>query len=529
MGFLDIHSWSAAFNSAFDKIAVIVFWVGLVLMTVRYIRKSIATEKDVGKNLYFGILVFLEAALLAFIIYSPLPQLLVALSRQTLDLATIRWVILYLIAIIWSYSVSYKQSGWRGIVFVMLILTTFLFGWLYDRWLGMFAVSVPVLLVYVNVINKVAQVILPASNPEDKLEARIKTRIFFAYLLGLQYPIWIAKAKTGQEFDKQLDGNFTNKIGKTGIIWTWSHQVAGISKGIGFTRVAGPGLIFTDPFESPIALVDLRMQSRISVVNTVTKDGMEVPAVVFTAFAIDKRNSSTTQSRRSKADNEGNFTIDHKDESFAYSTGRVSAVLSTAGIYNPRPNEKQQEFFWDEWVVDQVEHATRLVVAERSLDELWRPQNDDLGVSALNEIAARLQSLLSPELAEVGINLITVRIVNYQFTPEDDIVKQNIATWSSYWEQRITEAKSDIETIYREEIEKAHAFSKSILLSSITDSITKARRINNDLPRHMIAQYYVHALEEYIKGQPGLNVSESKKQLETMKDFLMTNRTEGSE
>ena len=27
----------------------------------------------------------------------------------------------------------------------------------------------------------------------------------------------------------------------------------------------------------------------------------------------------------------------------------------------------------------------------------------------------------------------------------------------------------------------------------------------------MIAQYYVHALEEYIKGQPGLNVSEIKK------------------
>ena len=121
------------------------------------------------------------------------------------------------------------------------------------------------------------------------------------YLLGVQHPIWMAKAKTGREFEKQLDGNFGNELGKPGIIWTWSHQVAGISKGIGFTRVAGPGLIFTDPFEAPVALVDLRMQSRISVVNTVTKDGMEVPTVVFTAFAIDKRNSSTTQPRRHRA------------------------------------------------------------------------------------------------------------------------------------------------------------------------------------------------------------------------------------
>jgi hypothetical protein len=45
----------------------------------------------------------------------------------------------------------------------------------------------------------------------------------------------------------------------------------------------------------------------------------------------------------------------------------------------------------------------------------------------------------------------------------------------------------------------------------------------------VIAQYYVHALEEYIKKQPGLNIDESKQKLENMKDFLLYNRTEGSE
>src|SRR5215203_4070134 len=266
MGFIDIHSLSAAFNSAFNRIAAIAFWVGLAFMAVRYIRKSIATEKDVGKNLYMAIAVCLGAVLLAFIIYFPFPQRLVALFRQKLDLATIRWALLYLIAIIWSYSVSYKKNGWRGLVFVILILTTLLFGWLYDRWLGIFAMSVPVLLIYLYIISKVAQVVFPTSNPEDKLESRKKTKAFFMYLLGIQHPIWMAKAKTGREFEKQLDGNSRSEMGKPGIIWTWSHQVAGISKGIGFQRVAGPGLIFTDPFEAPVALVDLRMQSRISVV-----------------------------------------------------------------------------------------------------------------------------------------------------------------------------------------------------------------------------------------------------------------------
>jgi hypothetical protein len=271
------------------------------------------------------------------------------------------------------------------------------------------------------------------------------------------------------------------------------------------------------------------MQSRVSVVHTVTKDGIDIPTVVFTAFAIDKR-ISATQPRRRHA-NGGNFNIDHTQGSFSYSSGRVLTTLSTTGISNPRQGEteKKHDLLWDEWVVSQTEHVTRLVVAERSLDELWRPKQDDLGASALTEIATRLQELLAPQLSEVGINLITVRVVNYQLSEEHKIFKQNLKIWSSYWEQQIAEANADIEMIYREEIEKAHAYSKSMLLSAIADSIAKARTINEALPRHMIAQYFIHALEEYIKGQPGLNISESKKQLETVREILMNNRMEGSE
>jgi tagatose-1,6-bisphosphate aldolase non-catalytic subunit AgaZ/GatZ len=110
----------------------------------------------------------------------------------------------------------------------------------------------------------------------------------------------------------------------------------------------------------------------------------------------------------------------------------------------------------------------------------------------------------------------------------DPIVQQNINIWRSYWEQRITETNADIEFIYRDEIEKAHAYSKSVLLSAVADSISKAHQIHEDLPRHVIAQYFVHALEEYVKGQPGLNIEASKKRLEGIKDILFY-RTEGNE
>jgi hypothetical protein len=527
--FFNYSNISDLLNSVLEKLAAFVFLAWLALTIIRYTYTNV-TKEGIGKGLYMGVIVAIEASALVFFIYFPFPQILVNLARHKLELATVRWIILYFAAIFWSYRVSYKTSGWRGIRFVLLILTTILFGWLYNRWLGVFFLSVPVLSIYLYIIYKAAQVILPASSPEDRSEERKKARIFFMYLLGVQHPIWMPKAKTGRELEKQLEGNSTNEIGKPGIIWTWSHQVAGISKGIGFNRVDGPGLIFTDPFESPVALVDLRMQSRVSIVNTVTKDGIDVPTVVFTAFAIDKRNSTTQPSKRRYA-NGGNFSIDHGQGSFPYSSGRVLAALSTTGINNSRRGEtkEKQDLLWDEWVVSQIEHVTRLVVAERSLDELWRPKQDDLGASALTEIATRLQELLAPSLSEVGINLITVRIVNYQLTEEHKIVKQNLKIWSSYWEQQIAEANADIEMIYREEIEKAHAYSKSMLLSAIADSIAKARTINDALPRHMIAQYFIHALEEYIKGQPGLNISESKKQLETVREILLGNRMEGDE
>jgi len=530
MEFIDLHSsFSEIFNFVLDKLVAIAFWAWLAWTILRNTRANIAKE-GIGKGLYMGVVVTLEAGVLVSLIYYPLPQFLVYLSRHTLDLATVRWVIIYAAGLVWSYRVSYKTSGWRGIAFTFITLTIIFFGWLYDRWLGIFAMSVPILLIHLFIIHKVAQIILPASDPEDREEKRNKTRAFLVYLFGVQHPIWQAKAKVGRDFEKQLEGN-SNAIGKPGIIWTWSHQVAGITKGVGSNRVDGPGLIFIAPFETPMTLIDLRMQSRVCTVLAITKDGIEIPAVVFSAFVIDKEQASISRPSKRKPANGGDLNIDHPDGSFPYSSGRVLLTLGATGINNPRQGESEEkiELFWDEWVMKQIKHVTRLVVAERNLDELWRPKHDGLGVSALDEIAARLKDLLTPQLTEVGVNLITARIVNYQLPQIHPVVEQNIKTWSSYWEQQITEANADIDMIRREEIEKAHAYAKSILLSAIADSITRARRINEALPRHVIAQYYIHALEEYIRIQPGPDSSDPKKRIESIRNFLLENGMEGSE
>jgi len=513
-------------------ILVIGLLIGILLYTLSRIQKD-----GPGKGIYLGVLAAVEAAFLAIFFYF-IPQWVTQVIEDkagiSISAGTVRWVMLYLLGVPGWYLLTRRDSGRRGLYSILIILTTFLLGWLYNRWIGILFISAPILLIYFHVIDKLAQATIPASNPEDKKERWQKTSALLAYILGVQYPFWRATKKAGRELDMLVPGNSYNDFGKPGIAWTWSHQVVGLSTGIEFNRVGCPGTTFTQPYEFPVALVDLRTQLRVSIVDAVTKDGMKVPAVVFMAFAIDRekwpqKEWSRAYSARIKYLFGNGMELDHAELSYPYSSGRVRSVLSTAGINTSLQENERPDFYWDEWVVKQVEHATRQVLSNRSLDELWRPINDGLGVSALDEMAKTLKALLVPCLTEIGVNLFTARIVNYGFEEDSQVARQNIKTWSTYWEQQVIEAQADAEAIYREEIEKAHAFSKSILLDAIAESIEAARNIHEDLPRHVIAQYYVHALEEYIKKQPGLDDAEAKKRVDGLKDFLLYNRTEGGE
>ncbi|MBK9927494.1 MAG: hypothetical protein IPP66_19670 [Anaerolineales bacterium] len=524
-------------NQGMDIFIPILFAIGLTAILVLYAYNKIQTD-GLGKGFYLSVLFFLEIIFIVAVIYY-VPKLLTNLIGNGQYATFLRWLVIYSIVIPGWYSLTKEHSGKRGAISISIILFTFSLGWLYDQWIGVIFISTPLIVTYYHVTYKVAQIIYPTSDPENKREEQQRVRTFIAYLLGIQYPIWIAKSKTSREYEKVIDGDTTVVQGGHGVIYTWSHQVAGISKGIEFNRVDGPNVTFTKQFEWPVALVDLRTQLRVTQVNTITKDGMEIPSIVFTAFAIDKENwPKPTWSKafysKLKYIVGKDYEIDHPKGSHPYSSGRVRSALSISGINTSQKDENEKsEIHWDEWVIMQVEHVTRQVVSERSLDELWRPRNDELGKSALDEMADDLKSLLSPRLAEAGIQLFTARIVNYKLDEEEEkgnlIAQQNLKTWSSYWEQRVTEAQADIEFIYREEIDKAHAYSKSILLSAIADSIDKARKIREDLPRHVIAQYFVHALEEYIKKVPELDVTDFKQRIDRIKDLMTYSSPEEKE
>jgi hypothetical protein len=550
-------------NWAFDSFLPMILIGGLFIAVIIYTRNKIQKEGS-AKGMYLGTVLALEMFLLITVIYL-LPKLIALLPWITDDTAAIRWF-MFLIAIPIWYFFTREHSNLRGVISVSFLLVTFFVGWSYNRWVGILAISLPILLIFLLLIHRTAQVIYPVSNPDDKKEARQKTRMFLSYLLGIQYPVWMPKSRADHEFDERIKGDTKRDIGMPGMIWSWPHQAIGSSIGIEFNKVDGPGAVFTRKYEKPVALVDLRLQLRSTTVNTVTKDGMEIPAVVIAAFAIDqarwpKAEWSRADFSRLKHRIGKDYKIDRTEGSFPYSTGRIRAALGTHGVMIPgeTKDKKHSPLYWDDWVVAQVEHVTRQVVSERSLDELWRPKNDGRGASALNEMSDELTKRLTQKLQEAGVQLYAARIVNYILAEDEDaektpekktdkaaekkkeggegrkdekgkgeeekkrnhIAQQNIKTWSSYWEQRIIEAQTEVEFIYRQEIEKAHAYSKSVLLSAIADSITKAHSIREDLPRHVIAQYFIHALEEYIKRTPGVKLKDAKARIEKIKEYML--------
>jgi hypothetical protein len=539
----DIISFLNAINTGINYIAAVVFIFFLFYLVVNYsIRKIsgyIKKGEGPGKGVFLGIISLIEAIIFGyFIVWLPILMERFVLQRMDwiIKAQVFRWVFLYLTLPLLVYFLTRRNSRLRGLYVTEAVLTIGLVGWLYERWLGVIFISIPIYFILIFLIFRLAQVVLPASDPSDPGERWPKFRALLFYFLGLQFPVWVARDSVAREFDKRIPGSASSRDYQPGIIWTYSHQVAGISTGSTFDQVEGPGIIFTKAHRQPVALVDLRTQARSSTIDATTRDGITFQAVLFTSFAIDpedwpKKSWKKNDIMRMREDLRKNpalakgIKVDRRIGNFWYSTARVKSVLSTVG-YDPHPRDPEASpiVYWDDWTVRQVENAARQILSQRAVDELWRPVDNQAGTSALDEIAEKVRSIVEPELRRVGITLVTCRVINFTIPEKSPVREQQIASWKTIWDQRISAVLSDAAAVRQDEIEKAHAYAKSEVLDAIADSIEKARAESPDLPRHVIALYYINALEEIVRKQPESATQEDRERVEIWKQLLLNNQ-----
>lgn len=427
--------------------------------------------------------------------------------------SSIRWGILSCTIFALAYFLGHEHGKNRWLISAVGHIAVTAVGWIVNFWMGIIFISIPIIAMYYGALYNLANVILPASNPEDRAEKKKKFFVLASYTWGTQSPMMVVDDHAWKKYDPRIPGDITwefsefplpllNKLQRPGLIWTKSHQVATISGGTKFKRVDGPGVAFTGKLERLDQVFDLRIQLRTKEIEVVSKDGIRFTARYFTAFRIDKEDWSKELYDKIRPLNpllRGADKLSYAKGSFHFSHARIQATLGTTGT---KVTEGTPLILWDQWVMNVIEDQTRKIISQKNLDEMWRPANDYKFANAMDVIANEIKGNSEMLLRAAGILLVVARVVNFKFpfTDEqgDEIAKQQISTWGSEWERKrhgiLAKAEAESERAQQE----ARAYAESLLLNSIAEGLQKTHEINPELPRHVIAMRFLSSLQDYV-------------------------------
>jgi len=347
----------------------------------------------------------------------------------------------------------------------------------------------------------------------------------------MQYPIQVVDEKdpSGRKVDTRIPGSPFTGFSYPGIVWIKSHQAAALTKSINFSRIEGPRVIYTQPSEQLLEVVDLRTQLRSSSIDAVTKDGVRFKATVFASFGLDREEWPVEI--YSQLFHKNNILLHGKkpdanlDGIFSFSRPRVHAALTMRGKTSATP-EEQKPIYWDDRVMNQIEIAATHILSDRKFDDLWHPSHDGPGVSALDEIADKLKERVFTKLLSQGVRLYAARVVEFDF-PEykgtqvekdkaddkdsssekanrvyDDVVNRQIASWKIDWVSRRSQILADAEAESHRLQQEARAYAQSVLLTAFAESFQQTRELYPNIPPHVIAEHFMEALEQLTSDQP---------------------------
>jgi hypothetical protein len=344
--------------------------------------------------------------------------------------------------------------------------------------------------------------------------------------------MYVVADHTGRQIEKRIDGEITRDFRMPGVIWTRSHQVAGITAGVQFKRVDGPGAIFTYKFERPFQVIDLRSQSRSSEIDVTSQEGINYKALISIVFRIDREvwtKELYDEIRQRNPLLRGGERLSYTLGSFPFSHIRVRAALSTTGAINSK--DDAAIVYWDQWTLTQVEEIARQVLALQPINGFWQLEG---GVTnTLDKISDEIKNKAASPLRTVGIHLLSARIVNFRFPEEtegkiDLISKQQIETWKAAWERKRTETISIAEAEASRVQQEAWAYAQSLLLTSIAEGFEKAHDLYPDLPRSVIAMLFFGAIQDYISQQQPADTDQqqSTTELEARDMTVITHRSQ---
>jgi hypothetical protein len=497
-------------NSALDYLLPWVFLLILLLYPVIYLargvltaqkEKKLETKKNKLSEIFLGTLILFAGSCGIFGIFWGLPKLIFLWVKKPWLIESIRWILFAITIFTTAYLLGHKYGARRWEYSSIGHILVFFAGWAVNRWIGIIFISMPLVAVYYCSLYVLAQNIMPTAAPENKQEKWEKFLILVSYTWGIQRPLYATGENAWSEIETRIPGRDLVSIHIPGLIWTRPHEVVGITSGMKFKGVDGPGLVFTKKQERPMQIMDLRSQVRSAEIDVVSKDGVGFRVLIFAEFRLDPEewDQKTYNDLRPKNPIlRGADKINHREGSFPFSSLRLQAAISTTGSNA----NHDATLYWDKWSLSVIESETRQIISQLNLDELWRPREDKKGINALDEIANKLMERSKIKLRTNGILLLAARVVNFRFPKvngkTDRVSEQQISTWEAEWARKNSEildkARAESE---RNQLE-ARAYAESVLLSSIAEGLKKTEDKNSSLPNFVISMRFLSALQDLI-------------------------------
>lgn len=455
---------------------------------------------------------------------------------------------------------THKYSGFRGVFTYVGHLLIFFIGWSAGRGWGILVIAIPLLLIFYHLLCHIAMAVVPASDLDSRKERLQRFSLYFWYTWGFQYPIFAVTDLAGRNVEKRIRGSAFRKYCAPGLVLAPPHQAVGLTIGIAFSRIDRPGTVFTKPYERPFEVVDLRTQLRTSWVEVVSKDGVPFRARIFASFRVDNEKWGKEvrhELLRRDPTLARSADLDYIKGSYPIASGRLRALMSTIGVYASAEEEIKPKVHWDEWALMQIERTACSVLSKRRVDELWHSGHKDReadlsvsdqssvastgdvseegdpcgardGTNAFGEISQEINDTVSLMLRQKGIKLYSCRIVDLNFSigtealadesakkdkkisaqeqkklKEDDVQKQQIATWRADWAREAIQIRSEGEAEAERLRREAHAYAHSVLLTAIAEGMKETRLLHPELPHYVIALHFVSELEELTRQQSG--------------------------
>ncbi|RLC83949.1 MAG: hypothetical protein DRJ03_15595 [Chloroflexi bacterium] len=424
-----------------------------------------------------------------------------------------RWIPYVVWVYFWTAALIGWRAGWLGVLFVTLP-TVLVFG------LGLFVVAGFLLPFPKPEIERrglptppTEGIVIPKFKyewydfwalmryPENK-EARKQwfeqqrkaLRSLISYTLGTNYAYYVVvdeKIMRRTEGDrtwltdeerliKRRDGDpFREFMAGPGIILTGCDHAVAISTGISFKGVRGPGVIFTGMSETPMQVVDLRVQLRAFPVEARTKDGIDINVFTFTPFQIGTGKEVPTLGK-----------------GFPYRASDVFKAMHAQQIVHMDPSqmpEDLQKHAWYDLPRVAGQRIMREIISRYTFDDLYAPLelHADPGQDPRSKIGKELQEGLERVLPEWGLQRIGSGISNLM--PADErLIDQRIEAWQADWARQITLRRAAGQSRRLHLVEQARAQAQIDIILAISERMEQLRGAGVDA----IAGHFIEILQD---------------------------------